>query len=349
MKRLFVILVSLLALVACDRFFDISGQVGKSTIWMTFIPSNDYDSTFFFLQATTPLAGVTTPVKTTGESVDVYVNGETVVLEKNRRSFVDRTQCYVTDHIFQPGDVVEVIASVSNIGTVTASCEVPQSFPSYIWTAKIVETGKTNNTLFVDIEYNDPGNGGYYGAVVCQKIEEDSQWEDNNPETGEVFWGEINHSTHINYLPPCSFSEVDGFSAGSEEPLTAMPRYYNYLSNNVGSQRRVQIWSDASCPSPKDGHRHMTFVSRCNEQPGRTEYTGGTHRGWSERHYKYQLILYHFSESYYNYLKARYNSDHNDFSELGIAPASFVYSNVKGGAGVCGAYTIISSDWIDSL
>ena len=346
MRRLLITILALAALCGCERSFDISGQVGDSTIWMTFIPSNDYDSTFFFVQATTPLAGKTDPVLTAGESVEVRVNGQPLTLEKNRRSIADRLQCYVTDHVFKSGDVVEASATVQGVGTVGASCEVPEPFPSYSWKARVVEKTDRINTLLVDIEYDDPGDGGYYGAVVCQYIEETSQWEDNDPETGEKYWGEVTHSTRTGYLPPCAMTEMEGLSAGSESPVTAMPKYYNYLSNASGSQRRVQIWSDMSSPSPKDGRRHMTFASRCNEQPGRTDYTGGTYHGWTEHHYKYQLVLYRFSESYYNYLKARYNSDNDDFSSLGLAPASFVYTNVRGGAGVCGAYTVVYSDWI---
>ena len=77
------------------------------------------------------------------------------------------------------------------------------------------------------------------------------------------------------------------------------------------------------------------------------DYTDGEYHGWVERSIKYSLVLYRFSESYYNYLKARYNSDHNDFSSLGMAPASFVYTNVSGGAGVCGAYVVSETDWIE--
>lgn len=346
MRRVLIIILALAALCGCERSFDISGQVGDSTIWMTFIPSNDYDSTFFFVQAATPLVGKTDPVLTTGESVEVLVNGQPLTLEKNRRSIVDRLQCYVTDHVFKSGDVVEASATVPGVGTVDASCEVPEPFPSYSWKTWIVEKTDRINTLFVDIEYDDPGDGGYYGAVVCQYIEETSQWEDNDPETGEKHWGEVTHSTRTGYLPPCAMTEMDGLSAGSENPITAMPMYYNYPFDRFDSSRRVQIWSDAPNSSSKDGRRHMTFASRCNEQPGRTDYTGGTYHGWTEHHYKYRLVLYRFSESYYNYLKARYNSDNDDFSSLGLAPASFVYTNVRGGAGVCGAYTVIYSDWI---
>ena len=78
MKRAFIILVFCIALVACERSFDITRQVGDNAVWMSFIPSNDYDTTFFIVQGTTPLAGTTDPLKTNGETVEVRVNGRLV-------------------------------------------------------------------------------------------------------------------------------------------------------------------------------------------------------------------------------------------------------------------------------
>ena len=346
MRRVFAIIASCIALAACERPFDISRQVGESTIWMSFIPSNDYDTTFFILQATTPLLGKTNPVKTTGESVEVKVNGQPLTMEKSDRSVPERHQYYATEHVFVPGDRVEIAATVPGTGSADASCVVPEPFPAYDWSARLVKRSEGGQILYVDIDYADPGDDAvYYGAVVCQYTEQDSQWMEIDPETGESHWGEISHSFHTGYLSPCPLSDSEGLSAGSENPVTAMPRYYNTLSpNGSGSRRSVQIWSDASSPVPADGRRRMTFASYCQEQPaGRREFG----RGWSESRYKYRLVLYRFSESYYNYLKARYNNNSDEFSSMGLAPASFIYTNVRGGTGVCGAYTVISSEWFD--
>lgn len=339
--------ISLAVLCGCDRTFDIAKQVGDSTIWMTFIPSNEYDSTYFYVQATTPLFGKAEPVTTAGESVEVRVNGQTLTLKKSRsRSIPDRMQCYVTGHVFQPGDVVETSASVAGIGTVEASCEVPEPFPSYTWNARVVKRPNKRSMTQVDIEYDDPGDGGYYGAIIRQYVETDEQYQSRDPETGEMIWGEVQHSAGTAYLTPCAMADTDGLSAGSEDPVIAIPRYYNFLSNK-SRERIVQIWSDASSPSQKDSRRRMTLTSYNLADSGRMDYTDGEYHGWVERSIKYSLVFYRFSESYYNYLKARYNSDHNDFSSLGMAPASFVYTNVSGGAGVCGAYVVSETDWIE--
>lgn len=345
MRKALYILSILAVAVSCERSFDISKQVGESTVWMSFIPSNDYDTTFFILQATTPLAGATNPVLTRDESVEVKVNGHSLTLEKDGRSVPDRIQFYATDHVFSPGDRVETVATVPGVGSVSASCEVPEPFPTFTWTARRVPRSSSNSFLMVvDVDYTDPGDGGYYGAVVMQYSEDDSQFEDQDPETGEKYWGEISHSSHTDALSPWPMVDSDALSAMGEEPITVSPKKNNTLS---GWYPEVQIWNDTADSAPKDGRRRMTFASLCRESPAHVDYTGGSFDGWAEHSYKYQLVLYRFSESYYNYLKARYNSSNNEFSQLGLSPASFVYTNVKGGAGVCGAYTVLASDWIE--
>lgn len=343
MRKALTILSVLTVLAACEKSFDISKQVGPGTVWMSFIPSNDYDTTYFMLQATTPLAGVTDPVMTRGESVEVRVNGQPLSLEKGRISFPDRIQSYLTDYRFMPGDVVEAVATVPEAGSVSASCEVPQPFPSYSWSMTMVQRRSTVYTMLVDIEYDGPQDGGYYGAAVIQHSESDSQWENTDPETGEKNWGDVHHSSATHGLSPSPMSDTDGLSAQSEEPVSVSPEYYNTLSGNY---YRAQIWHDT--PSSGNGRRKKTIALRCYEQPARQDFTGNEYKGWEEYQYTYKLVLYRFSESCYNYLKAKYNDEHNEFAAMGLAPASFVYTNVRGGAGVCGAYTVKESEWTDS-
>jgi len=347
MKRVFAILASCIALVACERYFDVSRQVEGSTVWMTFIPSNDYDTTFFILQATTPLVGSATPVLTRDEQVEVLVNGSPLAMEKSSRSVADKMQYYATTHMFAPGDKVDVVATVPGTGSVSASCEVPEPFPACTWTATLVPRTEYTETLILDIDYDDPGGRGYYGAVILEYTESYSQYSDIDPETGERSWMEIEHSKSTRAMSACSISNSEGLAAAGESPAAVAPDYYNSLSGS--RYGNVQIWCDVPGTSIAGSRRHMTLASLYSAKPGRTDYydSRGNLFGWVDRSYKYQVVLYHFSESYYNYLMAQYNARTSDFSELGLTPPSFVYSNVKGGAGVCGSYTILPSDWFD--
>ncbi len=352
MKRALLHILTFSAILCgCERTFDLSRQIDEGIVWMSFIPSNDYDTTFFIVQATTPIAGSVIPVLTSGESVEVRVNNQSISLEKNYRSVPDRLQFYATDYDFQPGDKIEAIATVSGIGTVGASCLVPGSFPKYTWSPLLVKN-RNVGTMFVELEYEDiEDDGGFYGAVVIQNSEVDEQSEEIDPETGEKYWDEIRHYSRTSSLQPTAMTRMGDLSAASEDPITVIPQYYNYLSYNLeqGLRPTIQIWKDVPGSASSNGRHRITLASRCNEADARYEFNGGTDRCsyWKETSYRYQIILYRFSESYYNYLKAQYNKEHDEFSGLGLAPASFVYTNVRGGAGVCGAYTVVFSDWID--
>lgn len=350
MKRVLLhILILSAVLCGCERTFDISGQIDEGTVWMSFIPSNDYDTTFFIVQATTPLAGSVVPVLTSGESVEVRVNGQTISLEKNYRSVPDRLQFYATDFAFHPGDKIETVATVPGTGAVSASCRVPESFPNHTWEAKLVKN-KGTGTLFIDLEYDDNDDeGGFYGAAVLQDSEEDEQSEEIDPVTGERYWTEIRHYSRTISLQPSAMTSMGEMSAASEDPVSVIPRYYNYLSysREQGLQPYVQIWKDVPGSVSSGGRHRISLALRCNEADARFEFNGNENVGsyWTETSYKYQIVLYRFSESFYNYLKAQYNKEHNGLSAVGLAPASFVYTNVKGGAGVCGAYTVNASGW----
>ena len=350
MKRVLAIIVSCVAMVACDRYFDVSDQVGEGIVWMSFIPSNDYDTTFFILQATTPLVGVTKPVLTRDESVEVTVNGRPLDLEKSERSVPDRMQYYATTCSFKPGDRVEAVATVPGTGSVNASCEVPEQFPAYSWKTSLARRSDDEYTLYVDLDYADSGEGGYLGAAVVECCDADSQSGMEDPETGEIIWDEIEHSTIEGALYPSSLSDGEGLAAGSEDPVSVSPKYYNYYNmNEIGRNGNVQIWYDAAGPAPAGGRRQVTLAVHPSYMSGVTDYhfpgEGYHHR--VDRRCKFKVVLYRFSESCYKYLKAQYNGQTSDFSEVGLAPASFVYTNVKGGAGVCGSYTVIATDWFD--
>lgn len=345
MRKIIAILAACAALASCERYFDISEQVDGGTVWMTFIPSNDYDTTFFCLQATTPLAGKADPVLTRDESVAVSVNGKPLEMKRHDLSIPDRITLYKTGYKFSPGDRVEATASVPGSGSVSANCVMPEVFSSFEWTTRTLPRKGIYQKIVIDISYDGNGEGGWYGASVVQCCEKTGQWEETDPETGEKYWSEMEYSTQTRYLSPVPMIDSDEFSASGEDPVTASPRYYNTLS---GNHPAVQIWSDPPQKSGVSEKRVFAFASQFFEYKDEysEKYDGvRAHRNFYK--YKYRLALYRFSESYYNYLKARYNSEHDEFSGLGLAPPSCVYTNVQGGAGVCGAYTVIYSDWVE--
>ena len=349
MRKILLILPVLAGLAACERSFDITKQLEEGVVWMSFIPSNDYDTTYFIVQGTTPLIGYPEPRRTSGESVSVKVNGQSLELAKSNRSIPDRMQFYATGHVFSPGDIIEVAATIPGLDAVGASCEMPGLFPDYSWKARSPETGKDRSTLYVDIDYADPKDkGGFYGAVVFQRADTDSQEANWDPDAQEWIWGEIVHRVDSIGLTPTAMTDLGSLSAASETPISVRPRNYNYMSGGMSNSPVVQIWKDMPGYTPKDGRRHHIIASTFYESARSSyyEYPENLIRK-TERCYSYRIALYRFSESFYNYLKAQYNNNGSEFFELGLAPVSYVYTNVHGGTGVCGAYTVTSSDWIE--
>ena len=348
MRKILLILPVLAGLAACERSFDITKQLEEGVVWMSFIPSNDYDTTFFIVQGTTPLIGYPSPKRTSGESVSVKVNGQSLELEKSNRSIPDRMQFYATEHVFSPGDLIEVTATIPGLDDVSASCEMPGLFPDYTWKARNPEPEKRSFTLYVDIDYADPNDeGGFYGAVVLQRSDTDSQEAKWDPDSKDWIWGEIKHRTDSKGLMPTAMTDLGSLSAASETPVSVMPRYYNFMKGGE-SYSSVQIWKDIPGYTSKEGRRHITIASTCYEGAKSSYYEYPENSiSKSERRYTYRIVLYRFSESFYNYLKAQYNNNGSEFFELGLAPVSYVYTNVHGGTGVCGAYTVTSSDWIE--
>lgn len=337
-----MIIAACVASVSCEQYFDISGQVGDGTIWMTFIPSNDSDITYFCLQATTPLAGETTPVNTEDESVEVLVNGKTLKLERDKY-LPSRVKIYSTEYGFKPGDVVETKAIVPYVGKVTAECVVPEAFPSFDWTTRVIPRDESHGAIVVNIQYDGSNEDDYYGVALIQHCETAVQWEETDPQTGKKYWGKLEYETRETFLPQISIIDSNGLSAAGEEPVIVTPQYHNTLSERHPS---VQIWDDPGRES-KDRH-HFEFASSFHENSDRysEKYDGVRGRRIFYK-YRYRLALYRFSESCYSYLKAQYNQMNDEFSSIGLAPPTFVYSNVHGGSGVCGAYTVRYSDWID--
>ena len=97
MKRLTYILLGVLLLSACEMEFDIDRQMSDSMVYLRFAPSDRSDTSFLYIQATTPLKDGKNPVSTDGEQVSVRLNGEMLTMTKSTgRSGAWTSQVYYT-------------------------------------------------------------------------------------------------------------------------------------------------------------------------------------------------------------------------------------------------------------
>lgn len=363
MKKIVYILAAILAISSCEYEFEIEGQMSDSQTYVRFVPSNESDTTFLFIQATTPLKDASHPSRTEGESVHVLVNGTAIELEKQENLGGEFTsKVYATTHKFNPGDRIELEASIPGRKTATASTTVPQAFPQPKWTYKIDKASGSWPGLCIEIEYdNVPGYSGKYAvAVLEERSSLQAQWYGNNV-TGEYGWKEYDPSVTVS---SCSwYTPVDNtLSTLGQDPLVFRPSMLNWDSRTLVPGdgwyssprfRDAMAWTDIPEKTSEQGS-HQVYVryneDRVNEvcpdpstwDPDVPTEAYGFRNEWS---YRYKLVFYCFDDASYDYQKAQENDTGSVFAGIGLAPASMTYTNIRNGLGVCGAYTVSETDW----
>ena len=360
MKRLTYILLGVLLLSACEMEFDIDRQMSDSMIYLRFAPSDRSDTSFLYIQATTPLKDGKNPVSTDGEQVSVRLNGEMLAMTKSTgRSGAWTSQVYYTTRQFRQGDIIEVEASIPGRETVSSSTAIPAVIPEFRCSPRVEGTG-VNRVLCFDIEYdNVPGCSGRYAAgVVRERYQKYESWYGNNM-TGEDVWTVEDESLMLSSDYPQSLDDNILSSLG-QEPMIICPEALNhsldptypYIPGDAVSTNAM-AWVDMPGREPGTGRQQVRvyfYEDRIIEAL--------PHPGWDDSEIpteaygsrqttinRYKLVFYSLDEGAYNYMKALSNSDYSDISMLGIAPVSFTYTNIKGGTGVCGSYTARESEW----
>lgn len=330
--------------------------MGDGVIHMIFAPSNDHDSTFFYVQATTPLKDGQNPAKTTGESVSVTVNGTPLTMTKSKdRSTEDGCQAYWTLNRFKPGDNVEVTASIPGKKTVSSSTIVPPAFPEHKWNYHIEgDTGSADRQVCIDLEYeNLPGCSGRYGLAVLTEMTHTDYLYYAGEEKGTYEREEVDSG--IQYGSVCFATSDMMISTIGQDPLVLQPERLNENNRWLGWRDFHNAFSWIDLPEDK---------TRTSRQQARFLYTpDGEHTymesdeyleyaepgdmvGYSYiRSYRYKLVFYSYDENSFNALKAYENMRNNPLAIMGLAPSSFTFTNVKNGIGVCGSYTMEETDW----
>lgn len=372
MKKAIYIILCAIALSACEKGFNIERQMKDGMTYLKFVPSNEDDTTFFYVQATTALKDRMNPAKTSGETVSVTVNGTPVTLTKDlKKSADDRSQIYWTKHVFKEGDEVVAMTSVPGRKPAEATAIVPGEGPEFKWEARLeVNPDSYGKQLCIDLEYvNRPGFTGHYGVAVRYErtsVKEHFLIYRDNPDVIE--WDEPETRVEIMDEYPSSAFDLPLTSLG-QEPLVLNPgslnrdyrwdqhfeeEYYYPGHAGWGAVSNVMSWVDI----PEKESRTSRLQIRVNYNGTSWDYedtipegfwdwewAGDVFSGFKSRSsYRYKLVFYNYDENSYNYLKARENEE-NDLALIGLAPASFTFTNVKNGIGVCGSYMVKETDW----
>lgn len=371
MKKVIYIILGALSLSACEKEFNIEKQMKDGMTYMKFVPSNNDDTTFFFVQATTALKNGMTPAKTAGETVSVTVNGTPITLTKDARKSKDMgSQIYWTKHIFKAGDEIVAEASLSGRKVASAATSIPGQGPDFKWTVRTEGKSESDGKQFCfDIEYvNKPGFTGRYGvAVRCEetRVYQCFRVYRNNPDVIE--WDEPEKTVIVRDENPVTAFDMTITSLG-QDPLVLSPstlnrdyrwsqrydEYGNVISGPMGMYNYVFSWVDVPDKEPQTGHQQVrvhyrggSFDTGAEVPEGYWDWSwaGDVFNGVTSHYeYRYSLMFYNYDENCFNYLKARDNKE-NELALFGLAPASFTFTNVQDGVGVCGSYMVSSTDW----
>ncbi|MCQ2146678.1 MAG: DUF4249 domain-containing protein, partial [Bacteroidales bacterium] len=303
MKRIIYILITIALLASCEKEFDATKYFSGSKTILTFVPSNDYDTTFVSVQATTPLNEGNTPVKTVTESIAAKVNGQDIVLTSYGKPKGDfGPDIYYTTVKFNPGDKIEVEATLSGHESVSGNCVVPNRFPNYTVDKRVEIDPDKYEALCFDISYdNDLGNTGFYGVGVVRethRINYDGIQEDEE----ETVWGAPYDTCYYN-ADRIVFADEGLITSQIQEPMVVSPDRMNYSFRPLQYDElytRVLTWTDVPEKGGKGKHQvrtnnstnyvsqYMTLKTSYVDEDG-IEHTE-THYRKSETMYRYKLV-----------------------------------------------------------
>lgn len=313
-KSISVISVFLLlaALQSCETVFDIAGSsTGK--LFVQCCPGAR-DTTILQMYGTIPVGSKQKAANfLESADIDIMINGAGETLqfaEEHVGSVPDG--CWFIPHMVNPGDVIELKASSGKYPEITATTTVPAALPEFGYD---INAGSVSVSFVDDREGDDSVYG--LGMVLEATIDGPDDYHQvelhnaipQNDDSG--IWG-----TSLNN----DFLDVrfNGWAFGYFRTIV---RLWPKAGDN-GDEITLEMKFIDDIFVPADGEPYMV-------------------------HLRYKVRLYRFSREFYNYAIALDNIENNMFASLGIAPASFAYSNVNGGLGVFAGWSMRETDWIE--
>ena len=77
-------------------------------------------------------------------------------------------------------------------------------------------------------------------------------------------------------------------------------------------------------------------------------YFDGIHNSkYDEVKERYKAVIYRLSPEFFKYAEAQNHLDNNMLAEIGLAPASFAYTNVNGGLGLFAGVSVAETEWFE--
>lgn len=331
MKRIFYILVLFLpALISCEREFDITDLKASPKLYIESIFHDRQDTVEIIVKPTYPVNENPSQYSYPSD-LKVYVleDGEERVVEKADVRFDDHQYKWFVTGRFRPGVKVEIKAEATGYPDVQSSVEVPEPFNDFSCSVEKYSDNLDLSILHIDYA-DDPHSNDYYAVSVMNH-------------TKVVYFD----GTVFNESSYCRihFPESDDFG---EYDYTA----YNAAGKGWSPERILVFWCDSD--SSSKGKQRKSIYIREKQTPDLWEWTepmfGGEGEVVGTVYDTFYVTLYKLSSQTYHYLNGEWNRKYNDFVYLGLAPATFTYTNISGGIGIFGPMAASEPypiDWSD--
>lgn len=338
-----------LAIAGCDYTFDLDGKMDSGRkLFFQCIAGNE-DTTIVRLYQTSPSAAPMTFYKDTVEIPDGTTYVYDVIVENtiednlipNAADCVELTAngspvklyaaegtvprgCLYTLQKFNSGDMLEMKAHSEGVGSISAKAEMPSQFPLVSIRRSTDKDMEGNRVVWHTITYESTGAEEAFGVVVVWNMHSEKFYEDYvTYKNGEEI--HVADTTVIwDWTRSLSVSESNRLFDTQSSRMIPFSLYGKLMN----------VWMDKG--DGKKGQKQLSFKTETN---GSREKEDGVTE-------KYKYILCRLTPETFRYLRSL-NSIFNDsgLASFGLAPASYSYSNVRGGAGLLGAYSSLETDW----
>lgn len=331
MKRLHHIVIltlTLLALNSCEYEFDVKSKA-KPGLYMQCIAEQGGSKIYTKLRYAAPAQGNTKEIpELQNVSLKVYVDGvlqtkgqkKTPVLWAGSGDLIEVT----TDGRLKPESQIDVKVQADGLPEAVSSCVIP-------WGYSIEEIEHRTDSImtmkmdqFIVTLNAQPEDGEFVGLKL-----EKLSWTADNAYLTEILTPMMGTSTDTEtevaqisvYMSPTDGGIIDE-SDDRGETVVVMP------ASAVRNRQVTLPYIDFESMWPDDTD---------SEGEEKTEYVKT----------EYAVTAYVVDENFYRYALANYRSRSDFMAMMGLAPANFAWSNVKGGFGLCGVFRKVNQKVVE--
>lgn len=337
---------ALLLLSSCEEKFSPDFANKDTMIQILSFPSS-LDTTVFKIQAATSVLKDTSYHDMSKAQVKVTVAGKECEVKYNLHETADLPErsFYMVRHI-EPGEEVKVSVSHPSAASVSSSTTMPSRLNLGHITPS-VEPDSSSMLFRIPVEGLESED--FIGVSLVRYSEYIQRYHPGyyDEELDEWCYDYDTVETDTTYsatgLYPRSVSDDSLFS--ELEP--------GFVTLGFNGRYFDTGWWDEDGTYPltimrvkdKDGSAAIEFRTDYSYEGESFYYSKeGMLMSYSKHSCQYKVLVYHMSPESYRYAKSMYDRSHNDLAYVGLAPATFTYTNVAGGLGTVGAIILSESD-----